>query len=98
MTAAHTPGPWTVAPTNSGLMIRSEAQPGYLAEIRYAKDERQHKANARLIAAAPALAEALRAIIEQHDSGASYIAGYDASHFIAALESARAALKQAGVE
>lgn len=61
----HTPGPWRIerqnpSPTTGEWMIAGSA-PGYLAEIRDCGSG-DPSANARLIAAAPDLLEALEAI------------------------------------
>lgn len=56
-----TPGPWAYRPTNNGHMVAG-AKPGYLAEVRDCGSGCV-KANARLIAAAPELLEALRDVI-----------------------------------
>lgn len=62
----HTPGPWRISRT-SGMEIfinHDQDQPnrvaGYFAEVRrFTSDNEQVEANARLIAAAPDLLEAL---------------------------------------
>ena len=66
--AKHSPGPWRVerqngSPTTSEWMIAG-AKPGYLAEVRECGSGCA-KANARLIAAAPELLEALEYAIRQ---------------------------------
>ena len=49
----HTPGPWQVKDTNSGLMILAEPN-GYILELRpKCRGIESLAANARLIAAAP---------------------------------------------
>ena len=65
----HTPGPWVVS-RDSGLNIYitqpSELpgrRPGYYAEVRrFTPDTEQVEANARLIAAAPEMLEALEMV------------------------------------
>ena len=59
-----TPGPWAIARTNSGTFIRKAdgSPPGYLAEVRAVRSEKQCLADARLIASAPELLEALENI------------------------------------
>lgn len=67
----HTPGPWEIHRT-SHLNIyighshdRPNRTPGYLAEVRrFTTDHEQVEANARLIAAAPELLDALKALEE----------------------------------
>lgn len=56
--SAHTPGPWRIVGTNNGLFIAG-AKPGYLAEVRDCGSG-DVAANARLIAAAPDMLQALR--------------------------------------
>ena len=72
----HTPGPWRYdrsngSPTTGQHMIAG-AKPGYLAEVRDCGSG-DVQANARLIAAAPDLLDALQAIVkslsDQDDEG-----------------------------
>ena len=50
----HTPGPWAaVTRTNAHIEIEAPSQPGYLAKKVATVSLTNHKANARLIAAAP---------------------------------------------
>ena len=56
----HTPGPWTISPT--GLAVY--AGPAVI-EFTGCDSYEQRHANARLIAAAPDLLEALRLIVEE---------------------------------
>ena len=62
MTAKHTPGPWTVGDPPYGHTEIEGGDPPYLLAVatRYWGQEVAH-ANARLIAAAPDLLEALQA-------------------------------------
>lgn len=62
--SAFTPGPWAIARTNSGTFIRKAdgSPPGYLAEVRAVRSEKQCLADARLIASAPELLEVLEAM------------------------------------
>lgn len=72
MTDTHTPGPWTIdgvdyidiiSPAGRIAMLDSDAGlPGA-----------QEMANARLIASAPALLEALRAMLAKHDQGREHL-------------------------
>ena len=58
----HTPGPWTFKPHEMGTFVRCEK--GYI--ISGPVNERPgHEANARLIAAAPDLLEALKNVCTQ---------------------------------
>ena len=65
MSAAHTPGPWWVTDSgvrDSGGYICHTKPPTHYPDQneRYAKEVAERKANARLIAAAPELLQALR--------------------------------------
>ena len=66
--STHTPGPWRVERQNGGPTARewiiAGAKPGYLAEVGDCGGGCA-KANARLIAAAPELLEALEYAIHQ---------------------------------
>lgn len=57
----HTPGPWVaVTRTNAHIEIEAPSQPGYSAKKVATVSLTNHEANARLIAAAPLLYEALK--------------------------------------
>jgi hypothetical protein len=61
----HTPGPWEIESTH-GITV-GPADNGFVCRVRYATTAKQRDeafANARLIAAAPDLLEALRTIAE----------------------------------
>ena len=64
----HTPGPWKVGYKNeSGRYI--EAPDGYVAVVHYwSRSDEEMEANARLIAAAPDLLEALIWMVENDDT------------------------------
>ena len=83
MTANHTPGPWHVA---NGVQIRGERE--QIAKVWMMRGG-EGNANARLIAAAPELLEALKAC-------AAVCAGETMNKrgLISALEQARAALSK----
>lgn len=80
METKHTPGPWEAIDSKHGLLVRTESpsKTKYGAS-RYAaiggfesgdKDQYEEaKANARLIAAAPELFEALKWMIQRADEG-----------------------------
>lgn len=93
--SAHTPGPWSVyededEPT---LVVGHEKMPSYhiplwgrvLSETPPTEEDR---ANARLIAAAPDMLDALKAYIAADESG-------DHDSFVNAYEGARAAIAKA---
>ena len=82
----HTPGPWTTGTNRPGRVFSTMAGAGFVASCcQFADDEsapnRREAANARLIAAAPQLLEALRFTEE-------------AAAFIAALLAGGPTLKQ----
>lgn len=66
MEKKHTPGPWRYCKTNGspthGEHVIAGAKPGYLAEVRDCGSG-DVGANARLIAAAPDLLEALKGVL-----------------------------------
>ena len=88
-----TPGPWEVQ-RDSGLRIyitqpndAKNRVPGYYAEVRrFTPNANQVEANAKLIAAAPDLYDALELLVDTNDSG-----GWPS----AAIVIARAALAKA---
>ena len=73
---AHTPGPWRVELQDDidldgngyTWAVKAEKHNGYVQNPAYANSE----ANARLIAAAPALLEAAQAMYELHKDGVSH--------------------------
>lgn len=88
MMSKHTPGPWSIqrqnpSPTTGEWMVAGKS-PGYLAEVRDCGSG-PVEANARLIAAAPDLLEALEALIT----------AVDASMYGMAIHNARAAIAKA---
>jgi hypothetical protein len=68
----HTPGPWIELPDfatgNDSITIVSKKANRYVALAGF-QDECQHKANARLIAAAPEMFEALQRITDCYGVG-----------------------------
>ena len=63
MSAKHTPGPWRVAPASlypSGINIDSVSVNKYVCLVAGNRDDKQGMEDARLIAAAPELLEALK--------------------------------------
>lgn len=66
--SAHTPGPWAYRPSNDGHFIAGAGEnSGYLAEVRQCRSKQDIRADARLIAAAPDLLAALKAILSEVD-------------------------------
>ena len=102
--AGHTPGPWVIyddGPDGSDVILAHIDEENY--DIAYiAADERpedEKKANARLIAAAPDLLEALRAAVEYLGCalrGANLKAtGYDREAGVEEYQAALAAIAKA---
>jgi len=61
MTSKHTPGPWTVEISEGELVVGQPGPDGSIVYVeRYYPEDPEHRANARLIAAAPELLEALK--------------------------------------
>lgn len=92
MNYAHTPGPWLVSKYGSGFEVITldgacVAQAQQVKPARTAKDHDEWKANARLIAYAPALIEAL-ARIELAASAAVCNKDWIAEHARAAIAKA----------
>lgn len=65
----HTPGPWVLsrARHNNSLFVRESRNPCATAVARIGITHVDHDANARLIAAAPELYEALRGVLRVAD-------------------------------
>lgn len=69
ITFKHTPGPWMVSADSTTISARHPLR-GHTFEIvtvHYAFQHDQHKANTRLIAAAPELLEALQGMVALHE-------------------------------
>jgi hypothetical protein len=78
----HTPGDWVIdqTPERALSIFDSDSCGILIAEIAGDADHPEVEANARLIAAAPELLEALRAVVKSHDDvnfAASGALGYD---------------------
>ena len=73
METKHTPGPWILHPTAHHPAVRSigtpDTGPRRICTVGTMNGNPVDKANARLIAAAPELLEALQNIIESVDKG-----------------------------
>lgn len=94
----HTPGPWRQFEHNGNVMVC--AGPSHLATVAIggAMDESSDRANARLIAAAPELLDALRTILEYaecYDDAGPRAAGWQSAELRADIEAARAAIAKA---
>ncbi len=101
MKAKHTPGPWTLHPTALHPAVRSvgtpDAGPRRICTVGTMNGNPVDKANARLIAAAPEMLDALIALLIVAPSkapGAGLIVGAEEKH-ANALQAARAAIKKA---
>lgn len=68
MNTEHTPGPWMIKWRDGGAKINPEDGHGFLADVRmrptYTHNTEEYGANARLIAAAPDLLEALEGLLK----------------------------------
>lgn len=66
-TAAHTPGPWVSEISTSDFWIVAAQQSSHLSDLAYvwATHERPAKANARLMAAAPDMADAIKTAMHE---------------------------------
>jgi hypothetical protein len=77
--ATHTPGPWEISKNEAGELDICEAGAGnMLADLAKCKNA---EANARLIAAAPDLLEALRGLIDQLEAAGIHIPGEDSGQW-----------------
>lgn len=69
----HTPGPWHLSPDGYSILCGDEHDPEIIAwtdvnDVMMIQDNRTVEANARLIAAAPELLEALKAITDMGEA------------------------------
>lgn len=93
-TLKHTPGPWHIGRGADGLPIIHTAPDTFsssgqgVAHVCKRTMCQEHTANARLIAAAPEMYEALRALIERSDAN-------DGDGLLVAFDAARAAIAKA---
>lgn len=72
--AGHTPGPWSVSAIGAGFEVddangTSIAQTQQRHAVRDAGGHNERRANARLIAAAPAMLAALQGLFHRHNDG-----------------------------
>ena len=98
METKHTPGPWVLHPTALHPAVRSVGTgPRRICTVGTMNGNPVDKENARLIAAAPELLDALIALLGVAPSkapGAGLIVGAEEKH-ANALQAARAAIKKA---
>lgn len=78
----HTPGPWFVATSMSGKMAIAQKEDMYSIAL-IEKWRAEHGANAKLIAAAPELLEALQSVLPYLKA-----VGTNGNHLVPAIESA----------
>jgi hypothetical protein len=81
--ARHTPGPWFVDPECNGNISAEHNHQLAIVTARYVgerPDYAEAKANARLIAAAPELLDALRDAVKQCDCGINHVRGCWTEH------------------
>jgi hypothetical protein len=67
-TATHTPGPWEVSQYGDDYGVYDPHRGNDIALVRGTGDDAETEANAHLIAAAPALLEALTELVTNLDS------------------------------
>lgn len=94
MGSAHTPGPWRYELIESGAVIRAGAQPfasavAFIADSNFANRE----PDAKLISAAPDMADALQAFLLAFPHSADHTLDAQQRE---AVKSASAALRKAG--
>ncbi len=87
--AKHTPGPWATDSKGIEVFRDTELGPDTVAQVvgHLMRDEGVNVANARLIAAAPELLEALQEVLYEH--------GGFATSYPAAVKKARAVIAKA---
>lgn len=92
----HTPGPWIIAEHGTKLTATHPLRKHQydIVTVHYAFERGQHEANAKLIAAAPDMAEALRGMVTLHEQR-ELVRG--TSYDDVRVEVARAALAKAGL-
>jgi hypothetical protein len=94
MKTKHTPGPWDVHETSVGLEIHPISDINGLIVIADVQGTQQNRANANLIAQAPAMAELLKRMAEQilklglHHGDGLMMAVNEAKHILAEIDGA----------
>ena len=74
MNTKHTPAPWKIFRQDEDLIIINESSRPSIADITGGNGLEEDEANAKLIAAAPELLEALKQIEQFSDCGDDFIA------------------------
>jgi hypothetical protein len=92
-TAAHTPGPWEADRTGFDVQTKLTQVPLFMATTRVSDEEA--KANARLIAAAPDLLEALREELDAVQDDIRWADGGELERLFARRERLSAAISRA---
>ena len=84
-TTKHTPGPWSASPspTSDGLYHVYKADGNFLT-----LEDAEHKANARLLAAAPDLLAALEKVAHHTNTGPHSLPAFLADEIAAAIAKA----------
>jgi len=90
MTSKHTPGPWSIDGEGTNAMVRGADLT--IVAVRHRLTGQTHEANARLIAAAPELLEALEDLVYLAEAAMREVGEYDIE---AELADARAAIAKA---
>jgi len=104
--STHTPGPWTITKAQNARYIEGDPKRGHVAFV-YAKGDRcdimrdeysapeEMEANARLIAAAPDLLDALKVMLKGDELGEVACQEQGFLRLIERTEQARAAIAKA---
>lgn len=71
----HTPGPWTAKPHGNHCFLMSENAQGFYCVCDVDTATEQGRANARLIAAAPDLLEALTELVTRRERASAKVGG-----------------------
>jgi hypothetical protein len=101
MSSAHTPGPWFTTRPHGTIYIEARLRGSTLQEVAAVgptEAPEQQEANARLIAAAPDLLEALQQLVlinERHNAACETVLGRPLDWKDDYLDAARAAITKA---
>lgn len=101
MTTSHTPGPWIIEPHDGYQLIRADDGHGPFARVEMRKTKTNNTTelyhNAALIAAAPDMLAALKALTAdvQQDIDAGRIKAAKTSRYMRDIAAARAAIARA---
>lgn len=84
----HTPGKWEIRKGKRKDTVSVETDAAYIAEV-YGQDYDDGEANARLIAAAPDMLEALKRSMDFAQEILNLLVGYQTEHFNSNINGAR---------